>query len=106
MSLNDFILELKKLNIILSNTQLNELKVYCDFLLEYNSHTNLTAIKTPEEVYLKHFYDSLTLASSIDLNKANNFLPQPFWNFSDIDVKIEPCEDENNNIFEYQVGFL
>ena len=54
-------------------------------------------------------YRSPTLSQMrwlIDLNKANNFLPQPFWNFSDIDVKIEPYDNKNNNIFEYQVGFL
>lgn len=38
-------------------------------LLEYNKKFNLTAIKTEEEIYLKHFYDSLTLVKGVDLTK-------------------------------------
>lgn len=52
---------LKEQNINLSKAALSKLNTYADYLLEYNEHTNLTAIKTKEEVYLKHFYDSLTL---------------------------------------------
>lgn len=56
---------LKELNLDLSNDILNNLEIYADFLLDYNEHTNLTAIKTKEEVYLKHFYDSLTLTKLV-----------------------------------------
>lgn len=52
---------LTELKLDLSNEIQNKLEIYADFLLEYNEHTNLTAIKTKEEVYLKHFFDSLTL---------------------------------------------
>ena len=38
-------------------------------LIEYNKKFNLTAIKTDEDIYLKHFYDSLTLIKAIDLNQ-------------------------------------
>lgn len=34
-------------------------KTFCDFLLEENSKYNLTAIRSEEGVYLKHFADSL-----------------------------------------------
>ena len=61
MKQNEFKRELEKLGITLDDKQLNLLNSYCEYLLEYNKHTNLTAIKTKEEVYLKHFYDSLTL---------------------------------------------
>lgn len=74
MNLNDFISELAKLSIKLSNDQLSQLNTYCTFLLEYNEHTNLTAIRNQEDVYLKHFYDSLTLIKIIDLNKINSLL--------------------------------
>ena len=74
MNLNDFISELAKLSIKLSNDQLSQLNTYCTFLLEYNEHTNLTAIRNREDVYLKHFYDSLTLIKIIDLNKINSLL--------------------------------
>ena len=69
-----FIEELKKLNIILTDKQLDQLDTYCKYLLEYNQHTNLTAIKEEGQVYLKHFYDSLTITKVIDLNTINNLL--------------------------------
>ena len=45
-----------------------QLEQYASFLLAYNAHTNLTAIRTKEEVYLKHFYDSITLVKIADLS--------------------------------------
>jgi len=38
-----------------------KLHCYAEFLLEYNQKVNLTAIKTPEEIEIKHFIDSVTL---------------------------------------------
>lgn len=69
MNLEEFIEEVKTLGIDVTKAQLEKLDIYCNFLLEYNTHTNLTAIKNREEVYLKHFYDSLTLIKAIDLKK-------------------------------------
>ena len=40
-------------------------KAYTDYLLEVNSHTNLTTITDPEEIELKHFKDSLTVLDYI-----------------------------------------
>ena len=74
MNIEEFINETKKLGIDVTGEQLEKLEIYCNFLLEYNSHTNLTAIKNREEVYLKHFYDSLTLVKSIDLTSIENLL--------------------------------
>ena len=42
---------------------------YLLLLQEWNNKINLTAITEEDEVYLKHFYDSLTLARFVDLNK-------------------------------------
>ena len=67
MNKEEFLQEIKKLNIELTEKMAEQLKQYADFLLEYNKHTNLTAIKTEEEVYLKHFYDSLTLVKIANL---------------------------------------
>jgi len=61
MSKEELIKQLEQLKIPLTSDIIQKLDQYADFLLEYNQHTNLTAIKTIEEVYLKHFYDSLTL---------------------------------------------
>ena len=74
MNIEEFINEIKKLGIDVTEEQLEKLEIYCNFLLEYNSYTNLTAIKNREEVYLKHFYDSLTLVKSIDLTSIENLL--------------------------------
>ena len=61
MNQNEFLDYLKKIGIILDEKKQSQLKDYASFLLEYNKHTNLTSITRIEEVYLKHFYDSLTL---------------------------------------------
>ena len=61
-----FISELKKLGITLSENQLEQLSIYYNELINYNSHTNLTSIIDEESVYLKHFYDSLTITNYFD----------------------------------------
>lgn len=68
MNQDRFILELKKLNINITELQLKQLERYYELLVEYNKVMNLTGITIKEEVYLKHFYDSLTIAKVIDLN--------------------------------------
>ena len=74
MKINEFIDSLKELNINISEEQLNQLNTYKEFMQEYNKHTNLTRIIDDEEVYLKHFYDSLTICKYVDLNNYNNLL--------------------------------
>ena len=66
MNKEEFVSELEKLGIELTGHQLISFNTYCDFLKEYNSHTNLTAITDDEGIYLKHFYDSLTFVKAID----------------------------------------
>ena len=72
MTENQFKEELKKLNIELNDIQLNQLKKYYQLLIEYNKIMNLTNITEEKQVYLKHFYDSLTIIKIIDLNKVNS----------------------------------
>ncbi len=74
MNEETFIIELEKINIKVNKEQLETLKKYYTFLKEYNKHTNLTRIVEKEEVYLKHFYDSLTINKAIDLNNMKNML--------------------------------
>jgi len=69
MNNNIFDKELKKLNINLTENQLNQLETYYNLLVEWNEKINLTSIVEKELVYLKHFYDSLTLSKVIDLNE-------------------------------------
>ncbi len=68
MNKEEFISALKNLNINITDKTLNDLDTYYKILIDYNSHTNLTRITEENEVYLKHFYDSLTLVKAIDLD--------------------------------------
>lgn len=72
MNQTDFINELRKINIVLTEKQLSQLEKYYELLVEYNKVMNLTGITEKEEVYLKHFYDSATLNKIIDLNNEEN----------------------------------
>ena len=70
MNKEQFIEELQKISINPTPQELSKLEIYCETLIEYNQHTNLTAIKTPDDIYLKHFYDSLTLLKYFKESKA------------------------------------
>ena len=70
----EFVEKLKKLNIQLSDYQIEQFNKYYEYLIEYNLHTNLTSITRKEDVYLKHFYDSSLLSKTIDLSKIENML--------------------------------
>ena len=70
MKINNFIEEVEKLGIKLSKNQLEQLEEFYELLIDYNEKVNLTRITEKEDVYLKHFYDSLTLIKAIDLNKG------------------------------------
>lgn len=54
-------MNLKELNIELTFEQQELFRKYYEFLIQENKKYNLTAITNEEEVYYKHFYDSLTL---------------------------------------------
>ena len=60
MNPEKFILELSKHNFQLTDKQKEQFKLYFNFLIEFNQHVNLTRITAEDEVYLKHFYDSIT----------------------------------------------
>ena len=70
MKKDEFYKEIEKLGISITPNMKQQLEEYANFLLEYNEHTNLTAIKTKKEVYLKHFYDSLTLKKIANLENG------------------------------------
>ena len=68
MNKERFIKELEKIGIIITEKQLTDLEKYYNLLIEENKKYNLTAITEKEEVYLKHFYDSLTVYKSIKID--------------------------------------
>ncbi|MDE7095758.1 MAG: class I SAM-dependent methyltransferase, partial [Anaeroplasmataceae bacterium] len=53
--------ELEKLGIVLDERKTNLFEAYYDKLIEVNQVMNLTAITEKEEVYRKHFLDSLEI---------------------------------------------
>ena len=56
---------IQKLGISLSEKQIENLLTYVTLLLEYNQHTNLTAIREEKAVIEKHILDSLLLQEYI-----------------------------------------
>jgi 16S rRNA (guanine527-N7)-methyltransferase len=64
-----FLTLLQERGISLSPKQLEQFQLYFKLLVEWNDKMNLTAITDEEEVYLKHFYDSITAAFFVDFNK-------------------------------------
>ena len=59
---------LKEKGIDLSEDQLKQFDMYFHTLVEWNEKINLTAITEKEEVYLKHFYDSISASFYYDFN--------------------------------------
>ena len=59
---------IKSLGVELSKKQEEQFDIYYKFLVEYNTHTNLTRITDKNSVYIKHFYDSLLLRSVVEVN--------------------------------------
>ena len=71
MNKEEFIKELSKLNIKITEKQLNQLDIYYQQLVVENKKYNLTSITDEPLVYLKHFYDSLTIAKIIKLDNQS-----------------------------------
>ena len=67
MNKEEFIKEIQKLNIGVNDKKLEQLDKYYHLLVTENQKYNLTAITDESQVYLKHFYDSLTIVKSIEL---------------------------------------
>ena len=71
MNKTKFIEEIKKLGIEITDEQLNQLDLYFHLLVETDKKFNLTAITEEQDVYLKHFYDSLTIVKAIKLDNQS-----------------------------------
>lgn len=71
---NIFVNEVNKLKIKITNKELDLLEQYYNFLIKYNEHTNITAITKKEDVYIKHFLDSLMVTKVINFNNIDNLI--------------------------------
>ncbi|KPN14260.1 16S rRNA (guanine(527)-N(7))-methyltransferase RsmG [Bacillus australimaris] len=70
MNIEQFTAALEEKEITLSPVQLEQFETYFRMLVEWNEKMNLTSITEKEEVYLKHFYDSISAAFFIDFHKV------------------------------------
>ena len=66
--------QLKELKIELSEKQLQQLSEYYELLIQWNKVMNLTGLTEYEDVYEKHFLDSLSLIKVIDLQKTKKVI--------------------------------
>lgn len=69
MNIETFLKMLKEQGIELTEQQQQQFQRYFEVLVEWNEKMNLTAITDQKEVYLKHFYDSITAAFYYDFSK-------------------------------------
>lgn len=78
MKPTEFKAKLADHGILLTERQQKQFLLYYQKLIAANQQVNLTAITSQEEVYLKHFYDSLTLAFALPQ------LQQQPWSVCDV----------------------
>ena len=71
MNKEEFIKYLEELNIYPTEDQLIKLDKFYKLLISWNEKINLTRITEEKDVYLKHFYDSLTITKEVELSKVN-----------------------------------
>ncbi len=98
--------EFSKYGLDLSETVYGKLKIYCNFLIEYNNYVNLTAITDPTDILYKHFIDSILLTkygeisgslSLIDVGTGAGFPSVPLKIFLP-DLKITLLDSLNKRI--------
>lgn len=66
--------QVKKLDVNLTKDQIKKFDTYAEFLLEYNKKVNLTSIVEPNDIIIKHFYDSLILLMVVDLKRGSSLI--------------------------------
>ncbi|MGL5904633.1 MAG: 16S rRNA (guanine(527)-N(7))-methyltransferase RsmG, partial [Cetobacterium sp.] len=69
--MREYLIEgIKKIGLKYTEEKINNLIKYLEYLVEYNAHTNLTAIRDMKDALEKHFLDSLLLQKLLDEKKA------------------------------------
>lgn len=69
--MREYLIEgLKELNIELEIETIDKLIKYAEELLEYNNHTNLTAIRDDKDLIEKHFIDSLIVHKELPIRSG------------------------------------
>lgn len=65
---------MKLFDIELTELQIEQFNKYYELLIEWNNKINLTAITEKEEVWKKHFEDSISIIKAIDMNSVENLI--------------------------------
>lgn len=63
---------LQERDLTLTPNQLQQFELYYQELVSWNEKMNLTGITERNQVYTKHFYDSLSLAFFLDMNEVKS----------------------------------
>jgi 16S rRNA (guanine527-N7)-methyltransferase len=72
MNIEDFKKAIEELGISYTDKQLENLEIYYEMLIDWNEKINLTTIIEKQDVYLKHYYDSMTLFNHLNFNEKTN----------------------------------
>jgi len=56
----------QKMGINLNNEQIKKFSRYLELLVQWNQKINLTSLKTPQEIIIKHFLDSISCIKAIN----------------------------------------
>lgn len=65
---------MKLFDIELTELQIEQFNKYYELLIEWNNKINLTAITEKEEVWKKHFEDSISIVKAIDMNSVESVI--------------------------------
>lgn len=69
--MREYLIEgIKKIGLEFTGEKIDNLVKYLEYLVEYNTHTNLTAIRDTKDAIEKHFLDSLLLQNLLDEKKG------------------------------------
>jgi 16S rRNA (guanine527-N7)-methyltransferase len=64
----------KEINIHLTHSQLAQFRLYAETLLQWNKKMNITRITSPQDIAIKHFFDSLAVVPCITQLKHKSIL--------------------------------
>jgi len=66
------VIKLLKSELEFSDSSIDKLKIFHDFLLDYNKKYNLISKSTEKNIWFRHILDSAQILKFIDRKKANN----------------------------------
>lgn len=69
-----FIEQLKSFGFNPTDSQLSSFETYYDMLVEWNGKINLTAIIEKDDVYIKHFLDSVSITKACDMSRVSSII--------------------------------